>query len=1373
MKDLMYIYDKTSPYSKHELGEIQTNFNQNFVIDGTKDSAKVIVFNFEEREVEPYSILRHQATDTWWIVSHDKVERVVNRLDSGEIEYWYKHNLELQGAIELLNARDLTDCGFNSNTYTVEEVFKRLVKLSNFEFTFALNPNNRNVIDYDKIVDYVKTFENYTLLSALREFFDAYNCSIKLHFIESNNTIIGAIFDLISKTGNTTRETLDESAFNQIQEVKTIDKDSFGTSVISNAQNVISTKTKTFPSTGAVKISGTAHTINGGLGTGVIRLPSNIYKVNYVDMYRKTPISIYRYGSGNATLQYHTKYLPYDDKSVQDTYNEIKDYFEDLGDTDFSSSVTIEDLKYKYFVRFYYTDEYNALDSNNQGFRSNYPIPIRYLQSDQTWNTKRQTVLTNKELKDSAYNKDDAFCFERGKDVIDGITFFGSEGAGLNKAYFEKTDETALHGYNNNFLFVGDVEVGSSVTIRNRQEYYLPEIGFIVNYIPMSDIKIKLDNSGTSKDSKIYNQNGKLTDSVALSKSLLSYSKEIESDNITKYARYFVGYTKTEIETIRIDNTPQVGDLVALNNDTYVINNVSKTFYPNESPNLGTTIEYYVDCEFTLSKQIAVKSLMVNPNQNIRDYGIPQNFNVKRKQLYRDFYELTHTQESSLSSGRLPLDRVLNVKNYYEPYQEHIGVMKLTFNGAYGGTPTDTWYYQLESTTFVMKKSIYEVIDFKDNNIIGYGNQNVWSGFDITRLLTNAYDLTNTPISYVDINGEVKGIEIYFSTNEQITTIYNEYKTSTGQDFSDSNFNAFYSCFIPSDIYTRASDNSKHDFKVEELDYEKDATEVPVFEYCCQIDDSYDVLIGSNILDTYTQDLAYLYTYALVDKGKYNDNNYGLIEVSKPTVDVNNIATINNAVKLEISNGKLGIKLYNSMSYNVNTKTETSLGTQQSIPTNKDLVIVRQRILADDLQYDVIGDLYSTTVYSTLPTVTQYMLNKYAVKNDDKYYLCVPNPTSSDELYDLTVHNYSEMVAIEENPQNYGNRYVGKYGTFKYPSGTYTEIASTEITKETTGIPTNPINNGNYIVINDSQSPEFIWYYGYGIKVTLLSSAYYASGDATFYILNDQYLGMVTTGQSMIIYSTNVRDLSKIVCRHGGLHNRPFLPKFKVEVVDSSGNVISTYRAHTFSCPSLEEGETYTMTDGDQHAQSTIDFRYFKYPATYMPYIWKYVNGNWQQRVSQVTNNQIFELRNSYRYYQWQDNGSITGTLVDYTNSIGTDNIVIAKRDDNLSGFSVITTISNNKKAVYESLQYYFLMSGLRWVLDGSAFKWQEEGNADGLYFTYNNTLYQYNASSQHFNQISGFEINRDDLMFIVRNMEDATINDNELKLSINHYDTD
>ena len=112
-QDLVYLFDKTTKL-RSILGEIQSDFNIGLTIDGSKDSCSVIVHNFDGAEIEPYTILWHEKTNTWWVVSSDKVERYQN-----EQGFVYIHELELLGAIELLNARDLTDCGFNDNTYTV------------------------------------------------------------------------------------------------------------------------------------------------------------------------------------------------------------------------------------------------------------------------------------------------------------------------------------------------------------------------------------------------------------------------------------------------------------------------------------------------------------------------------------------------------------------------------------------------------------------------------------------------------------------------------------------------------------------------------------------------------------------------------------------------------------------------------------------------------------------------------------------------------------------------------------------------------------------------------------------------------------------------------------------------------------------------------------------------------------------------------------------------------------------------------------------------------------------------------------------------------------------------------------------------------
>lgn len=911
MRDLVYIYNKVT-FARIELGEIQTNFNMSFVIDGTKDSTKIVVHSFSGIEVEPYTILKHQNTNTWWVVSHDKVTRYKN-----ENSYYYTHELELLGAIELLNARDLTDSGFNQNNYTIFTFFERLLKLSNFEFNEIYDeigyPNkigyeftSNNLIDIDKVVDYVKTYENYTLLSALREFFNDYNCVLKLNFREKNDgSLLVANFILYSRTGNTYRQIINDNIFNEVQEIKTIDKKSFGTTVISNAQNVISTKSKTYPSSGLVKPTGTSFVFNGRNGTMVVRLPSQAYKVNYVDMATKTTFALVD-SEGN---EYKTSFNPFNDNSIQTAFNTIRDKANEKGILSaFDTDINISMLRQIGFRRFYYEDNYNP---NAKQFVSDNYIPIRV--TSKQYLTPYQTVLSNKEMKENVQNRDNVFYCDRGSDLIEGFTFFGDSGVTKDRIWFKNTNErvillTHVIGTIRYWVVLGNYNFNtnypkSGPTI-DYQEYYIPDIGFSVNYIPMSDIKIKLDNNGDTRDSQLYNQNGKLTDSVALSKSLLSYSKEITSDNITKYGAYYT-----------FSNVPSVGDIVLINSQKYVINNVSLDFFENEQ-------NYYIRGEFTLSKAIAVKSLMVNPNQNIRDYGIPQNFNVKRKQLYRDFYELTFVRESSNYDWKLPLNEIVNTTKKYKPYQEHTAIMKLTYDEAINGN--SSYYYQLDCTTYRMKKTIYEIVDFKDNNIIGYGSQNVWSGFDITRVISGMTDMVNTPISYVDNFGNVKDIELLFSNNLQLTTIYQQYIQSSGA--SSSNYSSFYSCFIPSNIYDIAINRGKginygetvygYDFDIREIDYNKDATEVPVFEYSCQIDDSDDVIVGDNILDANENFDGYIYQYILAPKNLYDNNNFGLLEMPY-AYKLLGFINYHNAVKIDFNSTTIKFTLYASGVYSL------------------------------------------------------------------------------------------------------------------------------------------------------------------------------------------------------------------------------------------------------------------------------------------------------------------------------------------------------------------------------------------------------------------------------------------------------------------------
>ena len=1031
MKDLMYIYDKET-FARNELGEIQTNFNFSFVTDGTKDSAKVEVLNYSSVEIEPYSIVKHQATNTYWIVAHDKVIRYAN-----EENYFYTHELELLGAIELLNARDLTDCGFNQNRYTMEDFINRVLKLSNFEFktpydinfttTKSFRIETQNNFDLSKNIDYVKTFENYTPLSALRDFLDGYNCSIKLSFEENNSdthNLQVAIFNIVSKTGNVSSESYEEDYFNDIQEIKTIDKNSFGTTVISNAQNVISTKAKTYPSSGLVKPTGKEYEFNGRNGTMVVRLPSPAYKVNWVDMATKTKFTIIQKGHYTITETFN----PFDDESIKKAFNVIQSQADSWGIlNEFNANVNINMLKEVGYQRFYYEDNYDPISKQ---FISNNYIPIR---STIGLVDEYQTVLSNKEMKSNVENKDNVFYCDRGSNLIEGFTFFGDTGITLNKIDFKAHNERIVYsvttgGYTY-YVILGDFTIDANQEPRvTKQEYYIPDLGFSINYIPMNDIKIKLDNSGTRKDSQLYNQNGKLTDSVALSKSLLSYSKEIESDTITKYKDCYLTYNSNG--TIN-SNIPSVGDLVNVNGNAYVINNISLDFLPNESQNLGTQVTYRIKGEFTMSKSIAIKSLMVNPNQNIRDYGIPQNFNVKRKQLYRDFYELTYKRESDNYSWYLPINKILNLSSAYTPYQEHTAIIKARYDKAYGssGNKKSSWYYQLDTTTFIMKKSIYEIVDFMDNNIIGYGSQNVWSGFDISRVIDGGYDLVNTPISYVDEKGEVKGLHVAFCTNEQLSSVYSDYINQ--ENASSSNYGTNYSCFIPSDIYEGKSysalNTNRYDFVIDESTYYKDATEVPVFEYMCQIDDSDDIIIGDNILDANDDDNGYMYFYILAPKNKYNNNNYGLLDI--PSVPMNNLTsasytsddtTKKGIAKLEYdNNNNILISLYDSCTLDLTTK-ETTYGNRVNYSDldldNNDIIIVRHRFyvgVVERVYYTIDG--YSdngVVLFRDRPNGTPITpLVTPVALNSKVYYEIIPNegynaPSPSDGYIQVNNDNF-------------------------------------------------------------------------------------------------------------------------------------------------------------------------------------------------------------------------------------------------------------------------------------------------------------------------------------------------------------------------------
>ena len=889
-RDVIYTFDKKT-FNGIVFGEIQNNFNMGLSIDGSQDSMKVLVWSFEENELEPNTIVYHKNTDTWWIVDKDKVERYVNEKD-----FIYLHNLQLVEAVELLNSRDLTDCGFNANTYTIEEFINRLFKLSTFELKNDTTLNIEASI-LSKKVEYIKTFENYTLLSALTEFLNDYNLSPLLSFSgdltdEDSLYIDSATFKAIQRTGdfNLTVHNIDE--FNDVKETKIINKDSFGTCVVSNAENVVSSIPKTYPSLGTIRPSGTEYNILAQ--NAVIRLPSNVFRVNWLKLCLRIPplridvkIGNYQGTVDNSETVFINRFSlnPYNIKTVEDSFAYLDGIVSSVSSQEgmpsfYTHYISERMAKEKQIIDFfkkaatitlYNGNELNPVTGDivkgaNVPYIPNVTYQAKFIDGQHPY---LPLILCDKEMRDMMVRPWQAIYWERGKNTIRGFNGFETEQGGVGEIVgfdpnnCDLQNETEFYIYNDgNGNYVKIYQQGENRTLHFRDSQW------IVNYIPMSDIKLKVDNDRETNDIQLYNQNGRLTDGVALSKVLNAYSKEISSNTITRYKVYY-----------SFDDVPDVGSIVKKGNIDYVINHISLDFSQNEN------YEYYIEAEITMSRYVSLKSMMVSPNTNIRDYGIPQTFNVKRKQVHRDYFELDF-EPNRLSGYYLSPSYIFDFYNV-EPL-ELTAVMRLHYSRPINNSYY--WYYQLDTINYYMNKMWIVVCDFNDNNIIGYTNQNVWSGFDITRVFQAQIDSINTPISYTDAKGEVQDFDICFETNDQLTTIYYNYQVS--QNGGDSYYGNLYnySCFIPKDIYDGAYNT--HAMRIYDGGYDKDALEVPVFEYCCQIGDNDQVLIGDNILMKRQNTIVLYSFYTDNDLTQYNATTPRRISRNGNTLTLLNAASI-------------------------------------------------------------------------------------------------------------------------------------------------------------------------------------------------------------------------------------------------------------------------------------------------------------------------------------------------------------------------------------------------------------------------------------------------------------------------------------------------
>ena len=1086
---MIYIYEGilSSGATMTQLGEEQfgqEGINFGFTLDGTKDSCKFEVLSFRRESVKPFSVVCHHETSSWWIIQKDKVERYTN-----EQGWIYKHSLQCIGAIELLNARDLTNCGFNQGKYTLQDFILRLFSLSNFEFRTPTLVTNGN-IDLTQKVDYIKTFENYTLLSALREMLDGYNQCVKLNFTRNltYNQITGCELVITPKTGDISLDVLDiDTDFNNTQELRNMDKNSYGTIVVSNVDNAVSSATKLYPNVGGAKISANEYDVTPE--NGIVRLPSNIFMLKKIEMCMPVKLVLDYYN----TLTNEWVTWKYNDITpITNGYNvangtktlilEAKEWAiantSGFDEDDFDSKTTeIETKLYNgATIEFKQGCVYNPSD-NSWGYKDNsYTIKELHLWHNDVAYYYGQVVLDDEETASGTHNPWNVIKWKRGSDEISGFGWLSYDRYNNNSrpnnggACFIPAKET-INGQNECILYEWNGTISGISTDKLRIKIYYTEHNawkngtaqasenclmltqfakssvknvplFKIKYIPMTDLKVKLDNNEDNKHTHLYNQNGKLTDTLAFSKLINSYKTEIESENIVKY------YTGCELfglgtSTFRTIESPKLGQIVLdSDNEQYIINSVSYNLYQNEpntyKENDTTYTQYLVECEYSLSKNVATKSLMVNPNTNIRDYGIPQKYNIRRTHIMRDFWELDHSDSPHLSTPHLTIDKILNIGYLPKTYNQHTAIMQIAYTHEINGS--DKYYYQLESTTYILKKAIFEVVEFKDNNIIGYDVQNVYSGFDIQKLLVGFYNLHATPISYVDENGEFKGITIYMCNTEQMENIYYDYKewlsyqdpsVTTDLPIQD------MMIFIPYEIFNIAGAYKDYQMiyydETDDIDnYYKDALEVPVFEYAYQIDDTNDVIIGENILENSEQDFVYLYSYTLTTKGVANNNNWSALDIPSVSFEflINDyIAKVENGVAMEYNQNKLDIKLYTYNYFNITDNDNHNVGQidfDELEIENYDLVIVRHTIQKVEHALETTEKTINTSKIIGSQFAYDYEESKYIAQ----VYVDLNDIDIGDEYVDT-----STMQVISSRISSYSGSFpAGSYCSVMYES---------------------------------------------------------------------------------------------------------------------------------------------------------------------------------------------------------------------------------------------------------------------------------------------------------------------------------------------------
>jgi hypothetical protein len=842
-------------YTRSVVLDIVNTFNMEENLNDTPSNmkVKVITSNTYREEFEVNTIAYHPNTTTWWVIKSDTSAY----LHTGE----YEHEIELVELLEFYSYRHLPNCAFAPNTYTLDQMITRVFAIGKQTDIAVVSPYP-SFLDSAKQMPFL-SFENFTIANAIKTIARSINAIPKVFgtLVTGEVTYIQNFkLTFINRNGNETAIDSEDlnTKFPIAYEHNANSSDQFLTRSVSNMKNAKSSNLVVAPKQGGFKIF-TPNAPEYNKDNGVVSLPSKIDKIEFIRLY--PPIELVaRGGVGPADVVLFT-----------DFYNNINTW-----------SSKIESLRSTLISGYGFTDaqvttaknalpntelqaQFNYGDTIN---RTSYSLTKPFFEDKLSIKTKFEFDTTEvEEVKNRT-------CHWRPftNELIMSRTFrYGLNVFGFVN-FFEANQYRRLVEGNGSYDLYLKIKprVAGFFADRVPVEDVLIQVG----YYPIADIKVSYDNDNDAQDEKFFNQSGKVIDSFSTSQLIISHTNDSVEGTKIRNARYD-----------EYANIVPLGQIVRDNNELYIVSQRSiDMMFRNNGNN-------YFNVIYTLSKNRIARSENIQADSAVINYKTPDDNLVNRSQLYKDYLELSLVNITPKDTPYLSMGKALVIDSQFVGTDFDFTVLA---KNTYDST---TIRYIQNPTIFDLAKAKLFNVNWQSNNLLGF------------RLDSTGDDFIQTPIVYTNELGKATNFELLVLNTTDLSGAILDYNTPTLVDsivpFRDLTQ-------VPTSFYTDdVLADGRFSMRIEEPNYDKDAFEIPVFEYMIQGNDDYNalgnVIIGNELFTSYKK-TSIVYNYVVSTTRFTAENANRLFTASSPAPS----STVQRVIITRPNNTTFNLTLYAS-----------------------------------------------------------------------------------------------------------------------------------------------------------------------------------------------------------------------------------------------------------------------------------------------------------------------------------------------------------------------------------------------------------------------------------------------------------------------------